>query len=180
MLRMRRANLDMQARITALARQFSEDAVGSVPDDGSSEQILLVRIERLFVILRMAALIAGVVLMPFLNVENVLGMYVILFCFFLENVITGAYIIPLHPSWLRGGYYRYTTECVFIGAAIAVTGGPTSVLSFIYFPLLAIHCLRFGNIQLVYGPLIATVTYAGGVLFSGASLFANLGLIGFY
>ncbi len=179
-LSLQRLNVDVQERIAALANQFSEDAVSSTSGVESRQLALLIRIERLFVILRMIALIAGIVLTPFLNVENMPAMYMIFCCFLLDNVITGAYIIPLHPSWLKGGFYRFTIECFFIGAAVAATGGSKSILAFIYFPLLAIHCLRFGNIQLGYGPLVATVTYAGGVLFGGGDPVGNIGLVGFY
>ena len=136
-----------------------------------------IRVERLFVFLRYFAFFAGLLAVPLLSPGKIREMYTILLLFLADNLFTSLYLIPRRPQWLYGGYYRFGVEAAFVAAAIAVTGGPTSPFLFIYYPLLAIHCLRFGTLQIVYGPIVATLSLALGVAASHASLVDHVGTV---
>jgi K+-sensing histidine kinase KdpD len=81
---------------------------------------------------------------------------------------------------MKGGFYRFAVDCGFIAAGIAVTGGPYSPFLLLYFPILAVHCLRFGSLQLGYGPVVATASLGLGVAAAGYPLSDYAGLVLFH
>lgn len=115
----------------------------------------LVRVESLLNRIRIVPLIAALALFPFLRIENLSSMYGILGLFVIDLLFMELYVIKRAPFLLYSGHVRFCIDCIFIGAAITLTSGPSSLLTFIYYPILAIHCLRFGRHQLIYGPMIA-------------------------
>jgi hypothetical protein len=65
---------------------FGAEALAPYAED---ERSVAIAVEKLLVKLRIFPLIAGVLLVPFLNIENVLSVYVILVVFALETVFWG-------------------------------------------------------------------------------------------
>lgn len=144
----------------------------------SNDSLLeLVRVEKFLLIMRYVVAFVSLPIVPFISNEQTLQVYTIIGVFLLENVVRQFFIIPYKPHWFKGGYLPFALECGYIAVAIAISGGSSSIFSIIYFPLVAIHSLRFGHLQLVYGPLVSTVSYAIGIALSGEPLIANLGVI---
>src|SRR4030095_9353610 len=90
----------------AAARFFPALEPESLARSTEDENSVPIAIELLLVRLRIFPLLAGLILAPFLNIENVLTVYFILGIFAIETVFWGGYVLVKHPAWLRGGYYR--------------------------------------------------------------------------
>jgi len=88
-------------------------------------------------------------------------------------------LIPRAPRFLKGGYLPYVLDSATVGAALAVTGGINSEFFVVYYPFVALQCVRFGLSQGIFAPLACGLSYVMAVLVAGQDVGENIGVLAF-
>jgi len=114
-----------------------------------------------------------------MGLQRVGVIYAIIGFAVLYSLLLLFYIIPRRPSLLAGGYLVYCLDMLSMSLAVSATGGITSTFFVIYYPLIALHSLRFGASQLVFGPIATVFSYVAGVYMHSDPLLPNLGELAF-
>ena len=140
----------------------------------------LARVEQLLNRVRVVPLVAAITLFPFLGFQDLAPIYIIITLFAVDLLVMEFYIIRKRTKWLYSGHLRFTIDCCLIGSSIAVTGGVSSALIFMYYPILAIHCLRFGRHQTFYGPIAASLTLLIAIFYAHGEIKTHLGFAVFH
>lgn len=139
----------------------------------------VVAIERLVCVIRLIGATGSAIIVPFLDISNYIGVYIIIVSAILYSLVLIFIVLPLKPHWLQGGFIPWIFDITALTFVVAVTGGIHSEFFVIYYLSAILQCLRFGVGQVIFTPVICTVSYLTAVMMAGHSVVANAGVISF-
>lgn len=88
-------------------------------------------------------------------------------------------VIRRHPEWLARGYLMSAGDVLLASAVIALTGGLSSNLYLVYFPVAVLVAVRFGGRATLVSLALVMASYTAAVFAVGAPLTAaTLGTLG--
>ncbi len=164
-----------EAWISRLATVESSTDDPVLPD-GLSETVA---VERLVCWIRLTGAIFSALIVPFIPLDDHSGVYGVLAFAAFYSLFLLTVVIPNRPTWLQRGYLPWVLDATALMLAVALTGGIRSDFFVIYYLGAVLQCLRFGQRQMFFSPLISTVSYTMAISLAGDSIVASAGVLGF-
>lgn len=119
----------------------------------------IIVMEKRIITIRWLGIVIGLATVPFLGLNDIVPMYLLISYAILLNVFFQFVIIPYRSNWLLKPILLTFSDILLASAAVYLTGGLKSDFYLIYFLLAVLSAVRFGHREAIISTSLSTVLY---------------------